>query len=151
MTIAMLIATIAAGLFAGAALYVTIAEHPARLESGQAVAIQEFGPSYHRAAVMQGGLAVAGLLAGVAAWALGASTGWLVWGVLLGALVPFTLAVIRPTNRRLLDPQARPGVARGGRPPGALGAAARRPHPGRHRGLRGVRRHGIQALTGQTD
>src|SRR5712664_436418 len=104
MTIAMLVATVAAGLFAGAALYVTVAEHPARLECGQALAIKEFGPSYRRAAVMQAVLAVVGLLAGVAAWYQGSGVGWLVWGLLLGALVPFTLVVIMPTNRRLLDP-----------------------------------------------
>jgi hypothetical protein len=122
MTIAMLVATVAAGLFAGAALYVTVAEHPARLECGQALAIKEFGPSYRRAAVMQAVLAVVGLLAGVAAWYQGSGVGWLVWGLLLGALVPFTLVVIMPTNRRLLDPrldsgsdEARELLARWGR------------------------------------
>ncbi len=122
MTIAMLVATVGAGLFAGAALYVTVAEHPARLECGQALAIKEFGPSYRRAAVMQAVLAVVGLLAGVVAWYQGSGVGWLVWGLLLGALVPFTLVVIMPTNRRLLDPrldsgsdEARELLARWGR------------------------------------
>jgi len=103
-SIAMLVATVVAGLFAGAAVYVTVAEHPARLECGQALAIKEFGPSYRRAAVMQGGLAVVGLLASVVTWYQGAGVGWLVGGILLGALVPFTVVVIMPTNRRLLDP-----------------------------------------------
>jgi uncharacterized membrane protein len=107
----MLVATVAAGLFAGAAVYVTVAEHPARLECGQAVAIKEFGPSYRRAAVMQGGLAVVGLLASVGAWYQRGDVGWLVWGLLLGALVPFTLVVIMPTNRRLLDPGLDSGSA----------------------------------------
>jgi hypothetical protein len=97
------LATIAAGLFAGAALYVTVAEHPGRVECGPAVAIREFGPSYRRAAVMQVLLAVAGCGAGVAAWALGAGGGWLVGALLLGALIPFTLLVIMPVNHRLLD------------------------------------------------
>lgn len=100
----MLVATVAAGLFAGAAMYVTGAEHPARLEAGQAVAIKEFGPSYRRAAVMQGLLAMIGLFASIMAWYQGYGVAWLVWGLLLGALVPFTLVVIMPTNRRLLDP-----------------------------------------------
>ena len=100
----MLVATVAAGLFAGAAVYVTVVEHPARLECGQVFAVKEFGPSYRRAAVMQGALAVVGLLAGVVAWYQGSGVGWLVGGLLLGALVPFTLIVIMPTNRRLLDP-----------------------------------------------
>ncbi len=104
MTIATLVATVAGGLFAGAAVYVTVAEHPARLECGQALAIKEFGPSYRRAAVMQGVLALVGLLAGVVAWYQGSGVGWLIGGLLLGALVPFTLVVIMPTNRRLLDP-----------------------------------------------
>lgn len=104
-TVAMLVATVAAGLFAGAAVYVTVAEHPARLECGQALAIKEFGPSYRRAAAMQGVLAVVGLLASLVAWYQGAGVAWLVGGLFLGALVPFTLVVIMPTNRRLLDPR----------------------------------------------
>lgn len=103
MTMVMLVATVAGGLFAGAAVYVTVAEHPARLECGQALAIKEFGPSYRRAAVMQGMLALVGLLAGVVAWYQGSGVGWLFGGLLLGALVPFTLVFIMPTNRRLLD------------------------------------------------
>ena len=104
MTVAMLLATVAAGLFAGAAVYVTAVEHPARVECGQLLAIKEFGPSYRRGAIMQGGLAVLGLLASVVAWYQESGAGWLVGGLLLGALVPFTLIVIMPTNRRLLDP-----------------------------------------------
>ncbi len=118
----MLVATVASGLFAGAAVCVTVAEPPARLECGQVIAIREFGPSYRRAAVMQGVLAVVGLLASVAAWYRGFGVWWLVWGLLLGALVPFTLVVIMPTNRRLLDPrldggsgEARELLARWGR------------------------------------
>ena len=99
-----LLATLAAGLFAGAAIYITAVEHPARMSCGTELAVREFAPSYKRATVMQATLAVAGCLAGLAAaWqrqdpvvALGA--------VLLGAVVPFTLIVIFPTNARLLDP-----------------------------------------------
>lgn len=104
MTVAMLLATVAAGLFAGAAVYVTAVEHPARVECGELLAIKEFGPSYRRGAVMQGGLAVVGLLSSAVAWYQGSGLGWLVGGLLLGALIPFTLVVIKPTNRRLLDP-----------------------------------------------
>ena len=75
------------------------------MECGQLLAIKEFGPSYRRGAVMQGGLAVIGLLTGLMAWYQGSGVGWLIGGLLLGALVPFTLVVIMPTNRRLLDPR----------------------------------------------
>src|SRR6476661_6980506 len=47
-----LIALLCTGLFAGAALYVTLVEHPARLRCGPALAIAEFGPSYRRGAVI---------------------------------------------------------------------------------------------------
>ena len=104
MTIATVVATVAAGVFAGAAAFVTFVEHPARVECGPDLAVKEFGPSYRRAAVMQGALAVVGLLASLGAWFQGAGVGWLVGGVLLGAVIAFTLVVIMPTNRRLLDP-----------------------------------------------
>lgn len=105
MTLSTLVATTAAGLFAGAAVYVTVAEHPARLECGPAIAVREFGSGYRRAAIMQGTLAAIGLLAGVAAWYQGFGIGWLAWGLLLGAMVPYTLVVAMPTNRRLMDPE----------------------------------------------
>jgi hypothetical protein len=63
-----LIATLCAGLFGGAAIYITLVEHPARLECGTALAISEFGPSYRRATVMQASLAALGLVASVGAW-----------------------------------------------------------------------------------
>ncbi|HEX5528343.1 MAG TPA: DUF1772 domain-containing protein, partial [Methylomirabilota bacterium] len=104
-----LIATLCAGLFAGAAVYVSLVEHPARLQCGLALAVAEFGPSYRRAAVMQAALAVVGCVAAVAAWAVGSAAVVLVAGLLLGAVVPFTLIVILPTNERLLDPTLDPG------------------------------------------
>jgi len=80
-----LIALLCTGFFAGAAIYISLVEHPARLECGPALAITEFGPSYRRAAVMQASLAVVGCLAAVAAWAQGSATAVLVAGLLLGA------------------------------------------------------------------
>ena len=109
MTIATLVATVAAGLFAGASTYVTVAQHPAWLECGTTLAVKEFGPSSRRAAVMQGGLAMVGLVSSAVAWFQGSGIGWLAAGLLLGVLVPFTLVVMMPTNRRLLDPQLDPG------------------------------------------
>lgn len=99
-----LVALLCTGLFAGATIYITLVEHPARLEGGPVLAIAEFGPSYRRAAVMQASLAVVGSLAAVGAWAQGSAAVVLVAGLLLGAVVPFTLIVIMPTNKRLLDP-----------------------------------------------
>jgi hypothetical protein len=105
MTNISLVATVAAGLFAGASLYVSMVEHPAWVECGPALAIKVFGPSARRAAVMQGGLAVVTLLAGVASWYQGTGVAWLLGGLLMATLVPFTLLVLGSINRRLLDPQ----------------------------------------------
>jgi uncharacterized membrane protein len=99
-----LIATLCAGLFAGAAIYINFVEHPARLECGTALAATVFGPSYRRAAVMQASLAALGFLAAVTGWVQHGALPVLVGGVLLGLVIPFTLIVIAPTNKRILDP-----------------------------------------------
>lgn len=106
-----ILATLCAGLFAGAAIYINVAEHPARLACGTALAVREFAPSYRRAAKMQASLAILGLLAAVGAWWRTGHIGFLVGGALLGAVVPFTLLVIAPTNNRLLEPSLDPESA----------------------------------------
>jgi hypothetical protein len=102
--IAEFVAVLACGLFAGAAAYVSLVEHPARMEYGVELAATEFPPSYRRGTIMQATLAALGLLASVAAWFTGATFWWLVSGTMLGAVIPFTLFVILPTNKRLLIP-----------------------------------------------
>jgi hypothetical protein len=102
--IAEFVAALACSLFTGAAVYLSLVEHPARMECGVEIAATEFRPSYRRATVMQATLAAVGLLASVAAWLAGATFWWLVGGLLLGAVIPFTLIVILPTNKLLLNP-----------------------------------------------
>ena len=98
------LAALSAGLFTGAALYITLVEHPARMECGTAVAVTEFAPSYRRAAVMQASLATCGFISALIAWLSGSGKSWLIGGILLGSVIPFTLIVIFPTNKKLLDP-----------------------------------------------
>jgi len=102
--IAEFVAVLACALFAGAAVYLSLVEHPARMECGVEIAAAEFSPSYRRASVMQATLAAVGLLSSFAAWLAGATFWWLVGGVALGAVIPFTLIVILPTNKQLLSP-----------------------------------------------
>jgi hypothetical protein len=102
--IAEFVAVLSCSLFAGAAIYINLVEHPARMECGVEIAATEFPPSYRRATVMQAICAAVGLLSCVATWLGGASFWWLVAGVLLGSVIPFTLIVILPTNKRLLSP-----------------------------------------------
>ena len=99
-----ILATLAAGLFAGAAIYIDLAEQPARKKIDIAAALTEWRPSYKRAAVVQPLLAAVGFLSALAAWLMGASVWWLVGGVLLVAVIPYTLIVVFPTNDKLLDP-----------------------------------------------
>lgn len=98
------VAVLACGLFVGAAVYVSLVEHPARMECGVELAATEFRPSYRRGAILQATLAALGLLSSMAAWLAGATFWWFVGGVMLGAVIPFTLAVILPTNKQLLNP-----------------------------------------------
>jgi len=97
------ISVLSCALFTGASVYITFVEHPARMQCGVEIAAAEFAPSYRRATVMQATCAAVGLVSSVAAWLNGATVWWLVAGVLLGSVIPFTLVVILPTNKRLLD------------------------------------------------
>ena len=45
-----------------------------------------------------------GLVSSIAAWLAGASFLWVVGGVVLGSVIPFTLIVILPTYKQLLSP-----------------------------------------------
>jgi uncharacterized membrane protein len=96
-----ILATLACGMFAGAAFYVTLVEQPARLSCGVAAAIAEWRPSYRRGTRMQAALAVGGSVLAFLAWWMDRDSTWLVGGVLLFAVVPFTLIVIFPINREL--------------------------------------------------
>jgi hypothetical protein len=99
-----ILATLACAIFAGAAVYINLVEHPARMSCGTEVALAEWAPSYRRATWMQAPLAVLGSVCAVLAWLAGSNVWWLIGGVLLGLVIPFTFLVIMPTNKRLLSP-----------------------------------------------
>ncbi|HEY3047112.1 MAG TPA: DUF1772 domain-containing protein [Polaromonas sp.] len=96
------IAVLATTFFAGAAIYINLVEHPARMGCSTDVAATVWAPSYKRATVMQASLAIIGFLAGLAAWLLGAGLVWLVAALFILAVVPVTLIIIFPTNKQLL-------------------------------------------------
>jgi hypothetical protein len=96
-----IVTTLACGIFAGAALCVSFVEQPARLSCGITLAVTEWRTSYKRGTVMQASLAVVGSLLGFASWWIGKDAAWLLGGMLLFAVIPFTLVVILPTNREL--------------------------------------------------
>ena len=97
------VATLACALFAGAAVYITFVEHPARLSCGTEIAVRQWAPSYRRATVMQVPLALLATLAGVTAWRGGGGAAWLIGAVVIFSVIPFTLVAIMPMNNRLLE------------------------------------------------
>jgi Domain of unknown function (DUF1772) len=100
----MLAATLAltlAAAFFGAALYINVAEHPARMLLDDRNALAQWSPSYARAFNLQGGLAVLSAVMGfVATWQTG-DWGWAVGAALMLANWPYTLLGILPLNNRL--------------------------------------------------
>jgi|SRR5271157_6010399 len=98
------IATFSAAIFSGAALYINIVEHPARMTLDTKSAALQWAPSYRRATLMQAPLALISLVTGLLSWWMGGRVGWAIAALLIGAVVPFTFLVIMPTNHRLLAP-----------------------------------------------
>jgi hypothetical protein len=95
-------ALVFATLFAGAALYISLVEHPARLGLADGPLLSQWQPSYRRALPIQSGLAVAGGVAGLTVGYLTADWRWFSGSILFLANWPFTLLVIMPVNKRLM-------------------------------------------------
>jgi hypothetical protein len=115
-------ALLAAAMFAGAALYVSFAEHPARMALDDDAALAEWQVSYPRGAMMQASLALIGSLLGALEWLVTGNSLWLLGAVLLFANWPYTFIWIMPTNRALkampsdgAGPAARAALERWGR------------------------------------
>jgi hypothetical protein len=98
------VAALSCTLFTGAAIYINLVEHPARMECGTELAITEWAPSYKRAVGMQVPLAFVSTVAAVVTWGITGEALWLGGALLIFAVIPFTLIVIMPTNKILLDP-----------------------------------------------
>jgi hypothetical protein len=97
-----LVALTVAAIFTGAAVYVNVAEQPARLSLDDRALLAEWKPSYKRGAAMQASLALIGCMLGLIAWWQTPHTGFLVGAAAMVAPWPWTLLAIKPTNDALL-------------------------------------------------
>ena len=100
-----------AALFSGAAVYVLLAEHPARRQIPPEAQLAQWKSAYAHGAVMQASLAVLAGLAGVAVWLRWGNLIFLGGGLTMWAAIAYTFAVMWRLNSRLK-----------GTPPEAAGA-----------------------------
>ena len=55
-----ILATLSSGIFAGATIYISLVEQPARLSCGVTLAVTQWRPSYKRGTALQAPLALLG-------------------------------------------------------------------------------------------
>src|SRR5207247_10046258 len=77
-------------------------EHPACMLCATKLATTVFGSSYDLARAMPVSLALAAAISAVGSWWFNHSMLWITGAALIFAVVPFTLIVIFPTDKRLL-------------------------------------------------
>ncbi|SRR5713226_7173244 len=86
------------------AIYISLVEHPARMECGVELAAAEFPPELSPSKYHAGDLDGRGSIVFVCSVVRRGNVLVGLAGVLLGSVIPFTLIVILPTNKQLLSP-----------------------------------------------
>jgi hypothetical protein len=96
------LALLVAALFTGAAVYVNVAEQPARLGLDDRARLTQWKLAYKRGTAMQAPLTIIGFLLGLAAWWQTDHWAWLLGAAILITNWPYTLLGIMPTNKILM-------------------------------------------------
>lgn len=104
------IALFCCALYAGAATYVSLVEHPAVMAGGAELADAYALMAHPRPVVLKASFGVVGAIAGLLAGVAGNALWWLAGSVLLGAAAAVELMVVMPLVRRCLDLDARTNV-----------------------------------------
>lgn len=99
-----LLATLCTGLFAGAAGYISLVEHWARLRAGTEVALAQFRPGFPRARAVQAALALIAAGSALGAWFGGSGGAWLLIALVMVSVVVFTLTIVAPVYDALVSP-----------------------------------------------
>ncbi|RWD61175.1 MAG: DUF1772 domain-containing protein [Mesorhizobium sp.] len=117
-----LLALAVAAAFTGAAVYVSVAEQPARLGLDDKTLLREWQPSYKRGAAMQASVAIVACVLVLIAWWQTDVASFLAGAVAIILPWPWTLLVMMPTNRLLEamevevdNPQARSMIVKWGK------------------------------------
>lgn len=107
------IATLTAGIWTGAAIYIGFSEHPATLKMGHVFAIQYFRHMSKRTAPFMMAMSAISSVAAFWVWSLNGSSAWLIGALLQLSMFPLTGFFIVPTNIKLIriDPLAEPELA----------------------------------------
>ena len=96
------LALLICGLFSGAALYINVAEQPARLALDDRALVVEWKAAYRRGFAMQAPLAFLGFLLGTVAWFQTRHVSFLAGALLMLANWPWTFLVMMRVNKTLM-------------------------------------------------
>ena len=97
------IALVFAAAFAGAAIYVSWVEQPARLKLDDQALLSEWGPSDQRGVALLAGFALASAIAGFLAWFESQDVRWVFGALIVISTWPYAFFVMAPLNNQILS------------------------------------------------
>lgn len=101
--VAGVIALVFAAAFAGAAVYVSWVEQPARLRLDDQALLSEWGPSDQRGVALLAGFALASAIAGFLAWFESQDVRWVFGALIVISAWPYAFFVMAPLNNQILS------------------------------------------------